>query len=93
MEGLIFGILPYFNRLVIQVIVQTVINHSQGRKSKYKHLDCSWYVMHMYLYIIYMYYLSKIIIFVKGELLMKVNRTFYFFVSPLTCNLIFKLQI
>ena len=91
MEEIIFGSLRYFNRLLIQVIVQTVINHSQGTRSKYKHLDCSCYVM--YLHIIYMYYISRIVIFVKGELLMKMNGTFYFFVSPLTCNLIFKLQI
>ena len=81
----------YFNRLLIQVMVQTVINHSQGRKSKYQHLDCSFYVMYLYI-IYYMYYLSKIIIFVEGELLMKMNGTFSFFVSPLTCNLSFKLQ-
>ena len=91
MEGIICRSLWYFNRLLLQVIVQTVINHSQGRRSKYKHLDCSCYVM--YLHIIYMYYISRIVIFVKGELLMKMNGTFYFFVSPLTCNLIFKLQI
>ena len=91
MEGIIFESLRYFNRLLIRVTVQTVINHSQGTRSKYKHLDCSCYVM--YLHIIYMYYISRIVIFVKSELLMKTNGTFYFFVSPLTCNLIFKLQI
>ena len=91
MEEIIFGSLRYLNRLLIRVIVQTVINHSQGTRSKYKHLDCSCYVM--YLHIIYMYYISRIVIFVKGELLMKMNGTFYFFVSLLTCNLIFKFQI
>ena len=71
MEAIICRSLWYFNRLLLQVIVQTVINHSQGRRSKYKHLDCFCYVM--YLHIIYMYYISRIVIFVKGELLMKTN--------------------
>ena len=58
MEEIIFESLRYFNRLLIQVIVQTVINHSQGTRSKYKHLDC-FLLFNVSSYHIYVLYIKN----------------------------------
>ena len=59
MEGIICRSLWYFNRLLLQVIVQTVINHSQGRRSKYKHLDNLFLLCNVSSYHIYVLYIKN----------------------------------